>query len=79
MMPSVPGRVAQREAEIQPDRVLDDLVREAMAAVAERGHADTLPNRPLTPDPVSVTMRAPSFGTALTCRERHRKRSQVRS
>src|SRR5205823_12527006 len=48
--------VAQREAEIQPDRVLDDLGREAMAAVAERGHADTLPDTPLTPDPVSVTM-----------------------
>src|SRR5207253_1277933 len=48
--------VARREAEIQPDRVLDDLGREAMAAVAERGHADTLPDTPLTPDPVSVTM-----------------------
>jgi hypothetical protein len=50
--------VAQREAEIQPDRVPDNLGREAMAAVAERGHADTLPDTPLTPDPVSVTMPA---------------------
>jgi len=50
--------VAQREAEIQPDGVLDDLGREAVAAVPERGHADTLPDMPLTPDPVSVTMPA---------------------
>jgi hypothetical protein len=34
--------VAQGEAEIEPDRVLDDLGREAMAAVAERAHADIL-------------------------------------
>ena len=27
-----------------------------MAAVAEQGHADTPPDTPLTPDPVSVTM-----------------------
>ena len=39
--------VAQREAEIEPDRVLDDLSREAMAAVAERSHADILPYPPL--------------------------------
>src|SRR5689334_10603582 len=39
--------VAQGEAEIQPDRLLDDLGREAMAAVAEQGHDDTLPD-PLT-------------------------------
>jgi hypothetical protein len=48
--------VAQGEAKIQPDRVLDDLGREAMAAVAEQGHADTLPDPPTTPDSVSVTM-----------------------
>jgi len=42
--------------EIEPDRVLDDLGREAMAAVAERSHADILPDTPLAPDPVSVTM-----------------------
>ena len=30
--------VAQGEAEVEPDRVLDDLGREAMAAVGERGH-----------------------------------------
>src|SRR5215813_3901583 len=48
--------VAQGEAEIKPDRVLDDLGREAMAVVAERSHADILSDPPLTPDPVSVTM-----------------------
>src|ERR1700724_3173127 len=48
--------VAQREAEIEPDRVLDDLGWEAMTAVAERSHAEILPDTPLTPDPVSVTM-----------------------
>ena len=48
--------VAQGEAEIKPDRVLDDLGRGAMAAVAERSHADILPDTPLAPDPVSVTM-----------------------
>src|SRR5205814_7902247 len=48
--------VAQGEAEIEPDRVLDDLGREAMAAVAERSHTDILPDTPLAPDPASVTM-----------------------
>ena len=48
--------VAQGEAEIEPDRVLDDLGREAMAAVAERAHADILSDTPLASDPVSVTM-----------------------
>src|ERR1700737_1256373 len=35
--------VAQGEAEIEPDRVLDDLGREPMAAIAGQGHADILP------------------------------------
>src|SRR6202030_3244065 len=48
--------VAKGEAEIEPDRVLDDLGREAMAAVAERAHADILSDTPLASDPVSVTM-----------------------
>src|SRR5260370_4098760 len=48
--------VAQGEVEIEPDRVLDDLGREAMAAVADRNHAHILPDMPLAPDPVSVTM-----------------------
>ena len=48
--------IAQGEAEIEPDRVLNDLGREAMAAVAERSHADILPDTPLAPDPVSVKM-----------------------
>jgi hypothetical protein len=47
--------VAQGEAEIEPDRVLDNLGREAMAAVAERSHADILSDTPLNPDLVSVT------------------------
>src|SRR5271166_2323510 len=50
--------IAQGEAEIKPDRVLDDLGREAMAAVAERSHSDILPDPPLAPDPVFVTMPA---------------------
>jgi len=44
-----------------------------MAAVAERSHADILPDPPLDPDPVSVTMplgvdpvrRPGSVGTAM--------------
>jgi hypothetical protein len=36
--------------------VLDDLGREAMAAVAERAHADILSDTPLASDLVSVTM-----------------------
>src|SRR6516225_9719654 len=50
--------VAQGESEIEPDRVLDDLGREAMAAVAERSHVDILSDTPLAPDLVSVTMRS---------------------
>src|SRR6516165_476554 len=48
--------VAKGEAKVEPNRVLDDLGREAMATVAERGHADILADQPLSPDPVSVTM-----------------------
>jgi hypothetical protein len=48
--------VAQGEAEIEPDRVLDDLGREAMAAVAEWAHTDILSDTPLASDAVSVTM-----------------------
>ena len=40
----------------EPDRILDDLGREVMAAVAERSHSDILPDPPLAPDPVFVTM-----------------------
>jgi hypothetical protein len=41
--------------------VLDDLQREAMAAIAEQGHGYTLPDPPTTPDSVSVTMPARDF------------------
>ena len=37
-----------------------------MAAVAEQGHADTLPDTPLTPDPVSVTMPGQHIGPYKT-------------
>src|SRR5690348_15379257 len=57
--------VAQGEAEIKPDRVLDDLGREAMAAVAERRHVDILPDTPSAPDPVSVTMPPPGHAPAV--------------
>jgi hypothetical protein len=48
--------VAQGEAEIKPDRMLNDLGREAMAVVTERSHAEILPDTPMASDPVSVTM-----------------------
>jgi hypothetical protein len=47
--------VAQGEPKIEPDRVLDDLGRGAMAAVAELSHAGILSHPPLAPDRVSVT------------------------
>jgi hypothetical protein len=47
--------VAQRKAEIEPDRVLDDLGRKTMAAIAERSHAATLTLRAALARPVSVT------------------------
>jgi hypothetical protein len=47
--------VAQREAEIEPDRVLDDLGRKTMAAIAERNDAATLTLRAALARPVSVT------------------------
>src|SRR6516225_5872383 len=48
--------VAQGKAQIEPDRVLDDLGGEAMPPVAEQGHANILPDPPISPGPVSVTM-----------------------
>lgn len=47
--------VAQRKAEIEPDRVLDDLGRKTMAVIAERSHAATLTLRAALARPVSVT------------------------
>jgi hypothetical protein len=44
--------------------VLDDLGREAVAAVAERSHAGILSDTPLAPDPVSVTMPAEPISPA---------------
>jgi hypothetical protein len=41
--------VAQGKAQIQPDRVLDDLGGEPMAPVAEQGHANIFPDPPITP------------------------------
>ena len=40
---------AREPPEIKPDRVLNDLGREAMAAVAERSHADILPDAAMAP------------------------------
>jgi hypothetical protein len=54
--------VAQGEAEIEPDRVLDDLGREAMAAVGERSHADILSDPLQAPNPVPVITAALSYG-----------------
>jgi len=45
-----------RSTQIKPDRVLDDLGREAVAAVADRSHADILSDTPPAPAAVSVTM-----------------------
>jgi hypothetical protein len=50
--------VAQRKAEIEPDRVLDDLGRKTMAAIAEWSHAATLTLRAALARPVSVTKPA---------------------
>ena len=55
--------VAQSVAEIEPNRVLDDLGREAMPAVAERSHPDILSDPPLASVPISVTM--PAAGKAV--------------
>jgi hypothetical protein len=45
----VEDAVAQGEAEIEPDRVLDDLGRETMTAAAERSHLDILSDTPASP------------------------------
>ena len=47
--------LAQREAEIEPACVLDDLGRKTMAAIAERSHAATLTLRATLARAVSVT------------------------
>jgi len=52
-------RGSSGEAEIEPDRVLDEIGREAIAAVAE---GEILPDTPLAPDPVSVGAQAGARG-----------------
>src|SRR3981081_2636277 len=43
--------VAQRETEVEPNRVLDDRRRKAMPAIGEMGHARTLSDQLLAGDP----------------------------
>jgi hypothetical protein len=45
--------VAQREAELEPDCMLDDLGRKTMAAIAERSHAAILTQRAGLRDPLA--------------------------
>jgi hypothetical protein len=73
--------VAQGEAKIQPNRVLDDLGGEAMTAVAERSHAGiltyrhsrdvsvTMPSTPFIPRPLSLSDKGhllPDFYSGAT-------------
>src|SRR5207248_1717668 len=60
--------VAQGEAKIKPDRVLDDRRREAMSAIGRLIHAAILPCRATRSNPVSVTMpsKCPKGGPAIT-------------
>src|SRR5207253_10827394 len=62
--PNFSAAVAQGEAEIEPDRVLHDLGRKAMAAVAERSHADLLSDIP--PLPTRFPGKAASIDLACT-------------
>ena len=62
--PNFGAAVAQGEAEIEPDRVLHDLGRKAMAAVAERSHADMLSDTP--PLPTRLPDKAASIDLACT-------------
>ena len=43
--------VTKREAQVQPDRVLNIRRREPMAAIRDHGHAEILSDTPPTPDP----------------------------
>jgi hypothetical protein len=54
-------------AQSYPTNEAAALGQEAMATVAERSHADILPDAPLAPDPVSATMPvfAPEKGHLL--------------
>ena len=62
-------------AEIEPDRVLDDLGREAMAAVTKRSHSDILPDPPLAPDAGFVTMPSAPFEASSAKSEASRRPS----
>src|SRR5271169_4749109 len=53
--------VARGEAKIEPDRVLDNRRRKAVAAIGEQGHARMLSYPPFSRSPVSVTMRRSIF------------------
>jgi hypothetical protein len=44
--------IAQGEAQVQPDRVLDYWRREAMAAIGEQRHVRTLTDRPIRSSPL---------------------------
>ena len=57
--------VAQGEAEIQPNRVLDNLRRKAVAAIGEQKNGSRLSYSPPSRSPVSVTM-PPVAGRYLT-------------
>jgi len=56
--------VAQGEAKIEPDRVLDNRRRKAVAAIGEQGHARMLSYPPFSRSPVSVTMPRLRIGIA---------------
>jgi hypothetical protein len=70
--------VAQGKAQIEPDRVLDDLGGEAMAPVAEQEHANILPDPPIAPGPVSVTMPVKQLLLAPTRRDIAQKHLALR-
>ena len=69
--------VAQGETKIQPNRVLDDLGREAMATVAEQSHADIRSAARSRPGFRDNAVRLPSPGCRQTIR-RHNCRDRAR-
>src|SRR5947209_11581833 len=69
--------VAQGEAEIEPDRVLDNRRRKAVATIGEQGHPEML-SYPPSGSPVSVTMPRSQLHeqSELTVSRTHRKLSR---